>query len=85
MAQNRNRALEITPLSGVHAPIGVSLTHLSPASSPLEPPKAQAAGPAFNCNTLRNLGANSNKLREIAILTEILRPPLALRRTRRMR
>jgi hypothetical protein len=84
MAEKKNRALEITPLSALVAPIGAPLTQLS---TPMPPEHSIPARPlpAFDSATIRSLLANTSKLREVAILSELLQPPRALRPYRRPR
>ena len=84
MAQKRNRPLEITPLSGPLAPINSPLTQISTGAK-IEHPGSPDSPPAFTSESLRVMLANTTKLREVALLTELLQPPLALRRSRRPR
>jgi len=84
MAQRRNRPLEITPLAAPLAQIGSPLTQIS-AGAPIEHPGSPDSAPAFTALSLRTMLANSTKLREVALLTELLQPPLALRRRRHRR
>jgi len=84
MAQKKNRPLELTPLDDPLAPLGMPLTHLA-TSALREQPKSWDLPPAFDSAALRAMLASRNKLREVALLSEILQPPLALRRRRRPR
>jgi len=84
MAQKKNRPLELTPLDTPLAPLGVPLTHLA-TSTLREQPRSWDVPPAFDSAALRTMLASTNKLREAALLSEILQPPLALRRARRLR
>jgi len=84
MAQKKNRPLELTPLDDPLAPLGMPLTHLA-TSALREQPKSWDLPPAFDSAALRTMLASRNKLREVALLSEILQPPLALRRPRRPR
>ena len=84
MAQKQNRPLELTPLDAPFAPLGDPLTHLA-TSALREQPKSWDVPPAFDGAALRTMLASRNKLREVALLSEILQPPLALRRPRRPR
>jgi hypothetical protein len=84
MAQKRNRPLEITPLSGPLAPINSPLTQISTGAK-IEHPGSPDAPPAFTSESLRAMLANPTRLREVALLTELLQPPVALRRARRTR
>jgi hypothetical protein len=81
MAQKRNRPLEITPLGAPMAPILSPLTQVS-AGARIEHPGSRDSPPAFTSESLRTMLANSIKLREVALLTELLQPPMALRRRR---
>jgi hypothetical protein len=84
MAQKQNRPLELTPLDFPVAPLGAPLTHLA-TSALREQPRSWDVLPAFDSAALRTMLASRNKLREVALLSEILQPPLALRRARRLR
>jgi hypothetical protein len=84
MAQKRNRPLEMTPLSAPLSPINIPLTQISTGAK-IEHPGSPDSPPAFSSEALREMLANSKKLREVALLTELLQPPLALRRGRRLR
>jgi hypothetical protein len=84
MTQKKNRQLELTPLDAPLAPLGVPLTHLATPTL-REQPRSWDVPPAFDSAALRTMLASTNKLREVALLSEILRPPLALRRGRRLR
>jgi hypothetical protein len=81
MAQRRNRPLEIAPLGAPMAPISSPLTQISTGAA-IEHPGSPDSPPAFTSEGLRGMLANSTKLREVALLTELLQPPLALRRRR---
>jgi hypothetical protein len=80
MAQKRNKRLEIAPLAMVNSP----LSQLS-AGAQIEHPGSPDTAPAFTGESLRTMFASTSKLREVALLTELLQPPIALRRTRRLR
>jgi hypothetical protein len=82
MAQKRNRPLEIVPLSSPLAPINSPLTQTS-VGAKIEHPGSPDSPPAFTSESLRTMLANPTKLREVALLTELLQPPLALRRSSR--
>jgi hypothetical protein len=84
MAQQQNRPLELAPLDAHFAPLGTPLTHLA-APTLRDQPRSAAALPALDSTAVRTMLASRNKLREVALLSEILRPPLALRRARRPR
>jgi len=82
MAQKKNRPLEIAPLDAPPTPFGMPLIHLATATL-REQPKSWDVPPAFDSAALRTMLASRDKLREVALLSEILQPPIALRRTRR--
>jgi hypothetical protein len=79
MAQKRNRPLEIAPLASPLAPINSPLTEIT-SGAKIEHPGSLDAPPAFTGESLRIMLGNPIKLREAALLTELLQPPLALRR-----
>ncbi len=81
LALQKTKPLEITPLATPIAPLarpaaGVSAT-LQSSVRPLSSP-----GPAVTSAAIRRLLASPAQLREIAVLSEILQPPLALRARR---
>jgi hypothetical protein len=76
--------LEITPLASPLKPLSASLTKASAGTSP-EPPGAHPLPTALSSGELRTMLASPGKLREVALLTELLQPPLALRPPRRLR
>ena len=84
MAQKRNRPLEITPLASPLGPINSPLTQLTTGAK-IEHPGSLDSPPAFTAESLRSMLANPIRLREAALLTELLQPPLALRRLGRRR
>ena len=84
MAQTRNRPLEITPLASPLAPINSPLTQISTGAK-IEHPGSLDSPPAFTGESLRSMLGNPTRLREAALLTELLQPPVALRRLRRPR
>jgi hypothetical protein len=83
MALKRNRPLEISPLDDPTAPFATPL-HLA-TTTLREQPTAANQPPAFDSATVRTMLKSNEKLRELAILSEILQPPLALRRKGRAR
>jgi hypothetical protein len=84
MALKKNRPLEISPLEAPPSPLAMPLAHLAtPALR--EQPKSWEMPRGFDSAALRTMLASKDKLREIAILSEILQPPLALRRKHRAR
>jgi len=80
MAQKRNKRLEIEPLAMINSP----LTQVS-AGAQIEHPGSPDSAPAFTSESLRRMLASSTRLREVALLTELLQPPLARRPGRRLR
>jgi hypothetical protein len=84
LAQKKARPLEITPLSTPITPISSPLTQTSVGSA-IEHPGAYQLHPALTSRELRAMLASPTKLREVALLTELLQPPLALRPRRRPR
>jgi hypothetical protein len=83
MAQTAGKPLEITPLelpleslSSSHVPLGtrgiVDLT------------RTDWSAPGLDARSVGKMLASPEKLREVAILTEVLKPPLALRGRRRI-
>jgi hypothetical protein len=84
MALRKNRPLEISPLDASPAPFGTPLAHL--ATPVLGEQRKLSESPAsFDSATLRTMLSSKNKLRELAVISEILQPPLALRRRNRAR
>jgi hypothetical protein len=66
------------------AMVNSPLSQLS-AGAQIEHPGSPDTAPAFTSESLRRLLASTTKLREVALLTELLQPPIALRRMRRLR
>jgi hypothetical protein len=79
MALRKNRPLEISPLDAPAAQLGTPLTHLA-TSTLRDGPNPSEIPHAFDSAALRAMLRSQNKLREVALLSEILQPPLALRR-----
>jgi hypothetical protein len=78
MAMERSKPLEIVPLSASMAPLSRPLSQAS-----LEPrslAKTPASLPAVSSADVRRMLATPGKLRELVLLSEILQPPLSLRR-----
>jgi hypothetical protein len=84
MAQKRTRPLEITPLGSPLAPINSPLTDITTGAK-IEHPGSLDSAPAFTALSLQSMLQNPTRLREAALLTELLQPPLALRRRGRRR
>jgi hypothetical protein len=80
MAQKRNKRLEIAPLAMINSP----LSQVS-AGAQIEHPGSPDSAPAFTSDSLRKMLASPTKLREVALLTELLQAPIALRHARRLR
>jgi hypothetical protein len=83
LAQKKNRPLEIAPLATPIAPIGGVPLSQSTAPPVGVLPASGAPRAALSSSDLRAMLASRTKLREVAFLTELLQPPLALRRPRR--
>lgn len=82
MADTKARPLEIEPLA---APLTPLMIPLSRASSTLAAEKGVERPKGVPLELIRSALAAPDRLREIALLTEIFKPPLALRSTRRER
>jgi len=82
MAQKKNRPLEITPLS---SPLSLSDSHLVKLSTrqPADRHSFADAAPSLSAETVRTMLASPAKLREIALLSEVLQPPVSMRTRRR--
>jgi hypothetical protein len=78
MALQRTKPLELTPLN---APIAKLARPITQASATAQVAQDRGASPAasFSASEFRTLMATPGRLREIAVLSEILRPPVALR------
>jgi hypothetical protein len=78
IAQNKSKHLEITPLSSAISPLkGVS----SPTTAAL-PREGPSHAPVTRADILAMLHS-ADRLREAALVSEILQPPLARRAPRR--
>jgi hypothetical protein len=81
LAQRRSKPLEISPLS---APLSSLTRPLSGASTPPQaepaPIPALTSLPPLGGAAIQKLLTSPSRLREVFILTEILRPPVALRK-----
>ncbi len=78
MAQAANRPLEITPIDIPLSSLSSTLTPLG-ARAAIGPSSFQSVAPALDAKSIREMLRSPQKLREIAILSEVLRPPVALR------
>lgn len=87
LSQKRARHLEIAPLSTPLAPI--SSAPLTGASQTPAPEVARTAAlpdvPSLSIDDLRAMLASPKRLREVALLGELLQPPVTLRAPRRPR
>jgi hypothetical protein len=84
LAQKKNRPLDIVPLSTPITPISSPLMQVSQSSTP-EAARSTAVKtqPTLTSDALRTMLASPTKLREVALLGELLQPPVALRAHRR--
>lgn len=83
LADGKARPLAITPLGSPLVPIDLPLAQsilpsVTGAAHTSQPPAAVTSA------DIRSRFASADKLREVAILSEILQPPVSLRRTRRI-
>jgi hypothetical protein len=84
MNDTKARPLEITPLSSPLAPLSAPLTQQTAAATVL-PPGTSNAPPAFDSSQVRSMFGKPQRLREMAVLMEVLGPPVALRSSGRRR
>jgi hypothetical protein len=84
MGLRRNKPLAIAPLASPISKLTVPLTQAT-TSSQFAPSRdvSAAVAPTLTGAEVRKMLASPTKLREVALLTEILQPPLALRHRRR--
>jgi hypothetical protein len=86
LGPKKGRTLEITPLSTPISPLGSPLTQVSQQSIPNLPhATTNKPIPTLTSSDLRTMLASPARLREIALLGELLQPPVALRGPRRLR
>ena len=78
MAMERSKPLEIVPLSASMAPLSRPLSQTSPVPGSLA--QTSASSPAVSSVDIRKMLTTPEKLRELVLLSEILQPPVALRR-----
>jgi hypothetical protein len=83
MAQKRNKPLEIAPLSSPLSLNDSPLAKLTTRQQPAERNRYFDAAPSLNADTVRAMIASPGKLRELALLSEILQPPVSVRKRRR--
>jgi hypothetical protein len=81
MAMERSKPLEIVPLSTSMAPLSRPLSQTSLSSGAIV--QTPATSPPVSSADVRKMLASPGKLRELVLLSEILQPPLALRRRQR--
>ena len=87
LGQKRSRPLEIVPLSTPMTPISsgpLTSASLTPAPE-VARTAAQADDPSLSIDDLRALLTSPKRLREVALLGELLQPPVSLRAPRRHR
>jgi hypothetical protein len=82
LADKKARPLQIAPLAGPLAPISAHLSQ-SVSASVTSQSTVRELRPAFNTAEIRSKLADCSQLRQIAVLSEILQPPIALRSRRR--
>ncbi len=86
LSSKKSRTLEIAPLSTPLSPLSSPLTQVSQQSIPNMPhATTNKPIPTLTSSDLRTMLASPARLREIALLGELLQPPLALRSPRRPR
>lgn len=80
LAKERSKPLEISPLSAPMTSLASSMSRIPTTTQIAQFAKpAPAATPALSATEIQKMLAAPTKLREIYMLTEILRPPVALR------
>jgi hypothetical protein len=79
LAKQRAKPLELTPLNSPLGSLFVPLSQ-SPAASNVGNLQSNMVNPTLTGGEIRTLLASPTKLREIALLSEILQPPVTLRR-----
>ncbi|MHB1558982.1 MAG: hypothetical protein ACYC61_16145, partial [Isosphaeraceae bacterium] len=83
LGQKQGKALEIVPLATPVTSIASTLSSTSQSSTSPEAHDARPARPSLSADELRPMLASPGKLREAALLAELLQPPVALRPPRR--
>ena len=78
MALQRNKPLEITPLFTSLAPLSLPLTQASVAPQ-VQQERGTANPVTLSGLDIRKMLSDPGKLREFALLTEVLQPPVSLR------
>jgi len=84
LAEGKARPLEIAPLASPLVPIDLPLAQSVSSSVTGLVPRTQPA-PAVTSVEIRSRLASADSLREIAVLSEILQPPVSVRRRGRIR
>jgi hypothetical protein len=84
MAKLASRPLEITPLEQPLESLSSTLVPLGTRGA-VDPTRSERNASAFDARAVAQMLSSPQKLREVAILTELLRPPAALRQKRRIR
>ena len=79
LAKQRTKPLELTPLNSPLGSLFVPLSQ-SPAASQVGNWQSNMVQPTLTGAEIRKMLASPSKLREIALLSEILQPPVTLRR-----
>lgn len=83
LGQKQGKALEIAPLATPVTSIASTLSSTSQSSTSPEAHDARPARPTLSADELRPMLASPGKLREAALLAELLQPPVSLRPPRR--
>jgi hypothetical protein len=81
LSDGKARPLEIAPLATPLVPMNLTLAQSISSSVTAAAPRSEPA-PAVTHSEIRSRLAAANQLREIAILSEILQPPVSVRRQR---
>lgn len=82
LSQNRGKPLALSPLTSNLTSLGSSSLRVASAAAAVTPNEER---PALEAADVRRMLADRPKLREVAILTELLQPPVSLRGHRRPR
>ena len=86
LLSNKSRPLQITPLANPIAPIGTPTPQVSQGTTLDLPYRTSTKSqPVLSSDDLRDMLASPGKLREIALLGELLQKPVALRAPRHPR
>ncbi|WP_165245971.1 hypothetical protein [Paludisphaera soli] len=83
MSLNRGQPLDLAPLTSKLTSLGGA--SLRNATSTAATVASSIAPPALSATQVRDMFADTPRLREMALLTELLQPPLSLRQSRRGR